>query len=178
MRRPLFLLGFLLVASTALGQAPSTDSQTLQALLTEVRQLRQELQSNSAAAQRTQILFFRLQTQQTAVARASQRVDDARAKLAETQATRKNLEGEAKRAQDSLEHVDNVAERKSQEDMIRYFKRRIEASGEEEQQRLAKQIEVEDLLRIEQAKLDEFQARLDELDKTLQKSAHGATSNP
>ena len=178
MRRSLFLLGFLLVASTALGQTPSTDSQTLQALLTEVRQLRQELQTNSAAGQRTQILFFRLQTQETAVARVSQRVDDARAKLAETQATRKNLEGEAKRAQDTLEHTDNAVERKSLEDMVRYLKRRSEALGEEEQQRQAKQIEVEDLLRIEQAKLNDFQARLDELDKTLQKSVHGTTGNP
>jgi hypothetical protein len=176
MRRSSLLLGLLLVASPAFGQAPSTDSQTLQALLAEVRQLRQELRTNGAAAQRTQILFFRIQTQEAAVARLSQRVDDARTRLTETQATRRNLEGEAKRALDSLEHTDNPVERKSLEDMVRYLKRRSLEASDEEQQRQAKQIEAEDQLRIEQAKLNDLQARLDELDKALREFL--PTGNP
>jgi len=140
----------------------------LQALLAEVRQVRQELRTNSAAVQRTQILFFRIQTQETAVTRLSQRLDDARARLTETQTARKNLEGEAKRVQDNLEHTDNPVERKSLEDMVRYLKRRAIEAGEEEQQRQAKQIEAEDQLRVEQAKLNDLQTRLDDLDKTLQ----------
>ena len=177
MRRTSFLLGFLLVASTASGQTlPTTDSQTLQALLAEVHQLRQELRTGSAVAQKTQILFFRIQTQETAVARLLQRADDARTKLVETQTTRKNFEGEAKRAQDSLEHTDNAAERKSLEDMVRYLKRRSLEAAEDEQQRQAKQIEAEEQLRIEQAKLNDLQTRLDELEKALQESH--AVGNP
>lgn len=165
------LLALLLVVPTAFGQSSTTDSQTLQALLSEVRQLRQELETYSATTQRTQILFFRLQSQQAIVARASQRADDARAKLVETQTTRKKAEVEAKGIQDQLERTDNALDRKSLEGMSRYYKRRFEELSEEEQQRQAKQIEVEEQLRLEQAKLNDLQARLDELDNVLQKSS-------
>jgi len=134
MHRFSLLLGALLAAPAAFGQASLTDSQTLQALLSEVRQLRQELQTNSANELRTQILFFRLQSQQTAVARASQRAEDARTKLAETQTTRKKAEAEAKDIQDRLEHIENMADRKEFEGMNRYYKDRLEELAAEEQQ--------------------------------------------
>jgi chromosome segregation ATPase len=178
MHRYSLLLGFLLLASTGFGQTSQTDSQTLQALLAEVRQLRQELQTQSTTAQRTQILFFRIQTEQAAVARASQRAEDARAKLAETQSARKKLESEAKGVHDRLENPDNAAERKDLEGMVTFYKRRSEELGEEEQQRQAKQVEVEEQLRLAQAKLDDLQARLDELDKALQKSSQRPTVGP
>jgi hypothetical protein len=164
-------LAVLLVAPAAFGQTSSTDSQTLQALLSEVRQLRQELETYSATAQRTQILFFRLQNQQAATTRASERVDDARTKLTETQTARKKMEIEAKGVHDKLESNENAPERKDLEAMETYYKRRLEELAEEEQQRQTKQIEAEDQLRIEQAKLSDLQARLDDLDKALQKSS-------
>jgi len=170
MHRFSLLLALLLAAPAAFGQTSSTDSQTLQALLSEVRQLRRELQASNATTQRTQILFFRLQTQQAAVARVSQRVDDARAKLTETQTALSKMETEAKGVHDSLEHTDNPMERKLLEDVATYDKRRLEELGEEEQQRQARQSEVEDQLRVEESKLNELQVRLDELEKGLQKS--------
>ena len=57
MHRSSFLAQALLVSSVgAFTQTTSTDSQTLRALLTEVRGLRQDLQSTTLAAQRAQIL--------------------------------------------------------------------------------------------------------------------------
>jgi hypothetical protein len=176
-RYALLFCSFLAVP-TAFGQTQTTDSQTLQALLAEVRQLRREMQANAATAQRMQILFFRLQRQEGVVTRMSQRVDEARASLAETQTSRKNMEAEAKRAQDSLERVQNAADRKNQEDMIHYLKRRSEALGEEEQQRQAKETEAEDQLRIEQGKLSDLQVRLEELEKLVQETHPLSTSNP
>jgi hypothetical protein len=70
-------LGLLLIAAPVLGQSASTDSQTLQTLLTEVRQLRHDLQTTTLAAQRAQILLYRLQGQEVVVARASQRLTPA-----------------------------------------------------------------------------------------------------
>ena len=169
MHRSSWPLGLLLVAPAVFGQTPSTDTQTLQALLSEVRQLKRELQTQSVTTQRTQILFFRLQTQQAAVARASERADNARAKLADTQTTRKKLETEAQGVGDRLEHTDNAAERKDLEGMSQYYKRRLEELGEVQQQEQAKQAEAEDLLRLEESKLNELQTRLDELDRALQK---------
>ena len=46
--------------------------------------------------------------------------------------------------------------------MVPYYKRRSAEISEEEQQRQAKQIEVEEQLRVEEAKLNDLQTRLDE----------------
>src|SRR5260370_12717415 len=88
-RSSLFVLGLLLFSTACFGQTTPGDSQTLQALLSEVRQLRQDLQTTTIAAQRAQILIYRLQGQEAAVARASQRLDEARETLARIQDERK-----------------------------------------------------------------------------------------
>src|SRR5712664_4301590 len=106
-RSCLSLLSLLLISSPLLGQSPSTDSQTLQALLSEVRQLRHDLQTTTLAAQRAQILLYRLQGQEVIVARASQRLDDARARLTEIQAARVRLTSDIKQHEDFISHADN-----------------------------------------------------------------------
>jgi hypothetical protein len=69
-RSSILALGFLLSSTLCFGQTTPSESQTLQALLLEVRQLRQDLQTTTVAAQRAQILLYRLQGQEAAVARA------------------------------------------------------------------------------------------------------------
>ncbi len=95
-RSSLFVLGLLLLSTACFGQTTPGDSQTLQALLSEVRQLRQDLQTTTIAAQRAQILIYRLQGQEAAVARASQRLDEAREKLARIQDERKHVATDVK----------------------------------------------------------------------------------
>jgi hypothetical protein len=65
-------LVFLVVSTPALGQTnskDSKDSQTLQALLMEVRQLRQDLEATALVTHKLQILLYRLQIQNATVAR-------------------------------------------------------------------------------------------------------------
>jgi hypothetical protein len=57
----LLVLGFSLISGLALAQSTSTDSQGLQALVAEVRQLRKDLQITNASALKAQILLSRLQ---------------------------------------------------------------------------------------------------------------------
>jgi chromosome segregation protein len=171
MRRSALLVGLLLVAPASFAQTSSTDSQTLQALLAEVRQLRQQLQTYSAAAQRTQILFFRIQSQQALVERASQRAEEARTKLADLQQQRKSDELSAKADQDQLEHLAPGVDRQAVANEAAFYKRRLEELPGEEQQRQAKLSEAEEQLRAEQAKLDDLNSQLDQLDKALQKAA-------
>ncbi|MGH9710386.1 MAG: hypothetical protein ACRD37_07555, partial [Candidatus Acidiferrales bacterium] len=80
-RASLLVFGLLLIPTTCFGQSTSTDSQTLQALLKEVRQLRQDVRTVTVASERVQILLSRLQAQQTAVGRAQQRLSDAHSSL-------------------------------------------------------------------------------------------------
>jgi hypothetical protein len=48
----LVILGLLLISAPSFSQSTSQDSQTLQALLAEVRQLRHDLQTTTLAAQK------------------------------------------------------------------------------------------------------------------------------
>jgi len=68
-----FSVCFLLFCASALGQSPSSE-QGMQALVAEVRQLRRELQASNGNALKAQILLSRLQIQEAAVARASERL--------------------------------------------------------------------------------------------------------
>jgi chromosome segregation ATPase len=170
----------LLLAAPVFGQSASTDSQTLQALLAEVRQLRHDLQNTTIAAQRAQILLYRLQGQEAAVVRASQRVDDARARLTETQANRAKQTSDIKQHEDFVSHTENSpADRKQvEEEVLPQLKARLTPLENEEQQRQTREIEAADQLRAERAKLGELQEQLDRLEKILQSSSQQAGPNP
>src|SRR2546430_8011089 len=96
------------MATATFAQTTSSDSQTLQALLTEIRQLRQDLQVSLTRIQSAQILLSRLQIQQVSVSRASQHLDDARSKLAEVQVVIRSEAAEIKHYEDSGDHAAQV----------------------------------------------------------------------
>src|SRR5260370_343025 len=68
-RSSLFVLSLLLSSTAWFGQTTPGDAETLQALLWEVRKLRQDLQTTTIAGQRAQILIYRLKGQEAAVTR-------------------------------------------------------------------------------------------------------------
>jgi DNA repair exonuclease SbcCD ATPase subunit len=171
MRRSLFLVLPLLLASpVSFGQATSTDSQTLQALLAEVRQLRKELRTTTLAAQRVQILLYRLQIQEAAVGRAERRVDEARSALSQTQTEVKMMASGIKQIEDKVSNAQNPVERKRQEDLLAKFKAELESQEDSEQQLQMKVSEAELELKTEQSKRTALQDELDSLDKFLERS--------
>src|SRR6266436_1915186 len=178
-RSCLLVLGALLISSPVLGQSVPNDSQTLQALLSEVRQLRHDLQTTTLAAQRAQILLYRLQGQEAIVARASQRLDDARARLAELQSSRTKLTADIKQYEELVSQTENSpTDRKQIEDLLPQLKAKLAALETEEQQRQTREIEAEDELRTERAKLGELQVQLDRLEKLLEGSGQQSATNP
>jgi chromosome segregation ATPase len=181
MHRTLLLsLCFLFGPAGSLAQSASSDSQTLQALLSEVRQLRKDLQVITAAAQRAQILLYRLQAQEATVARASQRLDEARLKLAGAQSERKKLAANVKQSEDFVSHAENSpADRKQIEDvLLPQLKTKVESLEIEEQQKQTAEIEAEEQLRAERAKLSELQDQLDRLQKALEGFGQQPDGNP
>lgn len=79
----------VICALSAFSQtATRSDSQTLQAILAELRQLRHDLQTTSAMAARAQIALYRLQREDEAVARAEQRVNHARTRVVQLEDAR------------------------------------------------------------------------------------------
>ena len=173
MHRSLFLcLGLLLVSLPAPGQSTSTDSQTLQALLAEVRQLRQDMKTTSLAAVRAQILLHRSLSQEAVLERATQRLDDARARVTELQFEQKKAAAEIKRSEDFVNDTDSPpARRKEVEDSLPASKSRFESGEALVQQLQSKEIEAEAQLRLEQAKLDVLHDQLERVMQTLDKAS-------
>ena len=167
MRRAFWLILLALgVHATAVGQAPSSDSQTLQALLVEIRDLRQDLRNSLLKVQSAQILLFRLQSQQAAVTSASERLDDARSTLVGVQDHRKTLADDVKRFEETLSAEEDLAQQKVLRDRINMAKSDLEASTDSEQRYQALEIESEQQLRTEEDKLNALEIRLDEVVKS------------
>jgi hypothetical protein len=167
MQRMLFALVVVLGMPTpVIAQAAPSDAETMQALLSEVRGLRQELRISLARVQSGQILLFRLQSQQQTVSHASERLDAARAKLSDEQNHRKHISLDIKRVEDALSGEQNVAQQKVLQSELDRIKADLEASAGMEQQFQAAVTECEQQLRTEQDKLGVLEEQLDELLKS------------
>lgn len=157
----------LLLAAPAGAQNASPDTQALQALVTEIRQLRLDLQSTTIATQRVQIVLYRLQMQTTLATRAASHLEDARSSLGNTQSEKKNLSDRALRLEESLKIEQNPIDRKGQEDVLAQTRIAVERMAADEQRLQSRVIDAEAQLRAEQAKLADVQDQLDRLDKFL-----------
>ncbi len=178
-RSSLFVLNLLLFSTACFGQTTPGDSQTLQALLSEVRQLRQDLQTTTIAGQRAQILIYRLQGQEAAVARASQRLDEARDKLARIEEQRQQVVTAIKRTEGLISNTDNPpTQRKELEDSLAQFKTRLESLENQEQQPQTREIEAQQQLRAEEVRLSDLRDQLDRLDKALENASRRPGRQP
>jgi len=171
MYRVIFILLFLTQPQgAAYSQVSSADSQTLQTLLKEVRQLRQDFQAATIAIERAQILIHRLQEQEISVGRALQRSDDARAKLALAQTNRQNLATRIKNIEDQQSGLSSSVESKETADVVSQLKGKLAVSLTQEQEAQTRVTECEEQVRAEQAKSDALQDQLNQLDKTFNNS--------
>jgi hypothetical protein len=158
----LFALSFPVLAQNQSADAPLT-----QALLTEIRQLRQDLQTTAATIQRVQIVMYRLQAQSTLVSRATQRLDDARNRCTGAQNQQRNLAIQVQQMEEHLRGNIDPNDRKQTEDQLRRFKSTIEMFANDEQQCHAREADADSQFRAERVKLSELEDQLDKLDKVL-----------
>ena len=157
----------LLIATAACAQTASPDTQALQALVAEIRQLRQDMQATNLATQRVQIVLYRLQTQTALVTRASSRLDDARSSLGNLQSDKKTIADRLPQMEESAKSVQDPKERKNMEDAVVGTKMQLERLAADEQRLQARAIDAETQFRTEQNKLTDLQDQLDRLDKLL-----------
>jgi DNA repair exonuclease SbcCD ATPase subunit len=165
-RLALLIATVLLLVPPIRAQSPS-DSQTLQALLEEVRQLRQDLRNTTASLERAQILMHRIQFQESVVERAVRSLDEARTKVSQIQSARKNLAADVKMTEDRQTNSTNPVAQKDAADLLPRLKARLDTLQSEEQESQAAVTDREGQLRLEQAKLSELQDKLDQLETSL-----------
>ena len=164
----MFRAAFALVIVTAAGaQTMTPDTQALQALVTEIRQLRQDLQATNIITQRVQIVLYRLQTQTALVTGAASRLDDALVSLGKFQSDKRIVAAQANQLEEDLRSEQNPVKRKEMEIMVTSAKATVERMGVDEQRLQSREIDAATQLRTEQSKLAGLQDQLDRLDKLL-----------
>lgn len=171
LRSLLFVLALLLASTTTCAQRTvSADSQTLEALLEEVRQLRQDLRSTSVTSVRAQILLHRVQMQEAAVVRLSLKAESAQARLAESQSAQQRVTDQIHVLENHKQSTSDSREEQELEHGLENLKRNLQQFDREVQQRQAKASEAEEQVRGEQDKLSELEDQLERLDKELERS--------
>jgi len=165
----LIITAVVTLTTTSLSQNTPTDSQTMRAILDEVRLLRRDLQTTAVASQRVQIALYRLQLQDAAVARASKPFEEAQVRVTEIAAARKHMAAELERLQEAQNRAQDAHERKTiEEEALPELKRHLEQAIKEEEQWQARKNDAEAQLRTEQGKLNDLHNLVDQLDAALQ----------
>src|SRR5438445_11569029 len=169
----LLVPGLLLISAPAVSQSTSSDSEGMQALVAEVRQLRKDLQSTNGYALKAQVLLYRLQVQEAAVARVSQHLNDVRSKLAAIQERQRQLVGTMKYYEKIADDSGaSPAQQKEAQQQVSSIKTELPSVAAQEQQAQTAEMEAEEQLRAEQAKLDGLEDRVDRLEKELNGNPH------
>lgn len=102
MRLASLFVPIFLITSFASAQTTAKDSEALQALVQEIRNLRQDLVASTVTGQRVQIVLYRLQGQQAAVQRAVQQRDLTRDRLSDTESQIRAKTADLQRVEDYL----------------------------------------------------------------------------
>ena len=139
----------------------------MQALLSEVRTLHQDLRVSLNRAQSIQILLARFQMQEQAVARASDHFNDAHQKLLDTRVHQKELAAEVERLENSLNMAESQPQQTDLQDRIKRAKSNLEILGNLSQQQQTTEIQAGQQLREEQDKLTTIEGQMDELIRAM-----------
>jgi hypothetical protein len=157
-----FIAG-LAVTSVGHAQMSQSDSQTLQAILSELRQIRSELHDQQARNQTMQVLLFQMQNYQTAINRATQRTDDARPKLSDVREGERHFSADISRDEDSLRDAQDEADKKRLAADIDRSKRALASFKTMEQDRIAVLQQAEAQLQKAEDGFDSVQNELGQL---------------
>jgi hypothetical protein len=146
---------------------PVQSDQTLQALLSEVRQLRLAIQRANLNTYYAQITTERMKLQQQRVDRLTAQLGEARNQLA---GTRKELAGKAAALKGNEMGLaqETASERADRERYGQRLKAELDELAQKEQHEQAVETQLNAQLQLEQIKLTEFNERLDKLERELE----------
>jgi len=156
------------IASTGSSAQGAQGDQTLQALLSEVHQLRLAIQRSNLNTYHAQITIERMKLQQQRVDRLQAQIGDVRQQLAETRKRLSQTSDDFKQAEIILARETDAAKRADTEMRYRDYKSELDELTEKEQQQRQAEIQLSAQLQLEQAKLNELNERLDTLQRELE----------
>jgi chromosome segregation ATPase len=144
--------------------AQSPDSASLQALVTEIHQLRLAVERAGATTPKIQITLQRLQLQEQKMARISGQLADLRKQIA---AVSEHNAMFAQNMDTKIEQEQDVIRRKAREEERRMMNAALEQQVKMLQDLRAQEAELAGTLRTEQAKADELNDHLAALERSL-----------
>ena len=156
-----------LAGAALLAETAPPEPQTVHALLAEVRALRQDLRMAIVTAERMQIVLFRLQVQEMAVSRASQKLDEVRGQLSQIEESKKTMAARIQEMEEQVRVAQEPNMRQTFAGQIIGLRSMVQRWEAEIPVLQAKESEALGQLQGEQARLAELQDSLDRLDKGL-----------
>jgi len=143
----------------------------MEEVLSEIRQLRHDLQMAATAARRAQIVIYRLHEQNQVVEHASDQFENSKTALAQMEIQKQYQAERIKNIEEIREQVENEQQRKQLDDSVESLKEQLAAWEPEEQELRVKVSELEADLRSAKAKQERLEDELDQLDREVGESA-------
>jgi hypothetical protein len=149
------------------SSAQSPDSPSLQALVTEIHQLRLAVERTGAATPKIHITLLRLQLQEQRVTRISEQLADVRKQIAASSERNPFPSTFIQSLNTKLDQEQDATRKKAIEEQVHQMTAMMEQQGRMLQQMRTQEAELAASLRIEQAKAEELNDHLAALERTL-----------
>jgi chromosome segregation ATPase len=147
--------------------AREDDKQVLKALLEELRQLRLALQRSNSVSHRLQITVERLRLQQARVDSLTHSLENVRARMTDLKSARPQIEEQIKYAEELVVRGTEQNRRDEVEQHVKEMKARLASWSREENQLREREVALNLELQIEQNKLNELNAQLENMMRQL-----------
>ena len=157
---------FCLCAFSQFSFAQSQDSASLQALVTEIHQLRLAVERTGAATPKIQITMQRLQLQEQKVMRISDQLAELRKQITAVSG-RNNLVIAVQNLNAQIDQEQDAAHKKALQEQLHGITAMVEEQGRMLQQLRTQEAELAGSLRLEQAKAEELSDHLTALERSL-----------
>ena len=162
------VLTCLVPASIYAQASPTSSSGALDAVVKEVRLLRQALERQAATAARSQLIIARLTLYDQRAARARAAVDRLEGEVANAERERERLLAAAREMERSLEQVTDPDRRQQLESDSRMLRARIVEAETERARSSTRLSQANQALDLETGRYDELERWLNDLDRQLQ----------
>jgi hypothetical protein len=157
------------VAGRAQGAAPPGRT-TLDALLAEVRLLRQAIERQRVTAARTDLLMGRISLQERRVTRARESLDRLENELAKAEGARRQMQNAVRETTRALEEGPDPVRRADLERDLRSARELLAEHQRVETAARARHSQADQALQAEAARYDELESWLRDLDRELQRA--------
>lgn len=161
----------VLFVSTCLACAqtpqPQSDSSLIQALLSEVHQLRLAIERSNSIGPRIQLTVERMKLQQQVVSHLSDQLDSVRRDLESTQTSQTRLANQIKYQETAINQATDPNKRTSLEQELKAMQPVLEQFQQHLDSARAREADLNSRLRSEQANLDALNDRLNQIERSL-----------